>query len=438
MVKDKVVVGIDVGTAKIATLIASIPPEGQAHVIGVSTVASRGLRKGQIVDIEEATGAIISSLEAAERMAGYQVNNAFISIGGGHIQSQNSRGVVAVSEPNREISLSDIQRVIDAAKAVSLPSSREIIHVLPRQFTVDSQDGIKDPIGMTGVRLEVDTHIVTGGVTALRNLEKCLSEVGVDVSGFVFAGIASSTAVLTETEKELGVVIIDIGSGTTDICVFVEGALSYSSVIPIGARNITNDLAIGLRLSLESAEKIKLFLGEEKKEITYPEESPAEKGIKMKKEKKDEDEIDLSTLHLPEEVNKVSKRTLIEGIIRPRLNEIFTMIGLDIKKSGFAGVTPAGIVVTGGGSRTVGLIEAAKRNLAMPVRIGMPTQVTGLIDEVINPSFATSVGLILYGSKNAQRVQSTPTFTRLASITKNLPIKGVAGKIANLVKSFLP
>lgn len=438
MTKDKVVVAIDVGTAKIATLIASIPPEGLAHIIGVSTLPSKGLRKGQIVDIEEATTAIIGSLEAAERMAGYQVNDAFVSIGGSHIQSQNSRGVVAVAEPNREITLSDIHRVIDAAKAVSLPSSREIIHVLPRQFTVDSQDGIKDPIGMTGVRLEVDTHIVTGGVTALRNLEKCLSEVGVDVSGFVFSGIASASAVLTETEKELGVVMVDIGSGTTDICVFVEGALSYSSVIPIGAKNITNDLAIGLRLSLESAEKIKLFLGERKKEPLLPEEVQIDKGMKVKKEKKDEDEINLSHLGIPEELTKISRRTLTEGIIRPRLNEIFSMVGMEIKKSGFPGLTPAGIVVTGGGSQTVGLVEAAKRNLSMPVRLGLPTQVTGLIDEIIHPGFATSIGLILYGAKNAERSETPATITRLSNFTKRIPIKGVAGKVVNLVKSFLP
>ena len=433
MPKERAVVGIDVGTANITTIIASVPEEGNPHVIGVSTVPSRGLRKGQIVDIEDATGAILSSLEASERMAGFQVKEAYVSIGGQHIQSQNSRGVVAVSAANREISLDDIHRVIDAAKAVSLPSSRQIIHVLPRQFTVDSQDGIKDPIGMTGVRLEVDTHIVSGGVTAIRNLEKCMSEVGVDVAGFVFGGLASSQAVITETEKELGVILVDIGAGTTDICIFVEGALAYSSVIPIGARNITNDLAIGLRVSLESAEKIKLYLGEKKKTIAYPE------NVKVSaKERANEDEMDLSELQLSEELSKVSKRTLIDGIIRPRLNEIFTMIGLEVKKSGFGTLTPAGIVVTGGGAQTIGLVDSAKRNLAMPVRIGSPTQMTGLVDEIVGPSFATGAGLISYGAKSMNEATSAPTLQRFSGAAKNLQFKGAAGKIVNLLKSFLP
>lgn len=435
MPKERAVVGIDVGTANITTIIASVPEEGNPHVIGVSTVPSKGLRKGQIVDIEDATVAILSSLEAAERMAGYQVKEAYVSIGGAHIQSQNSRGVVAVSAANREISFDDIHRVIDAAKAVSLPSSRQIIHVLPRQFTVDSQDGIKDPIGMTGVRLEVDTHIVSGGVTAIRNLEKCMSEVGVDVAGFVFGGLASSHAVITETEKELGVILADIGAGTTDICIFVEGALAYSSVIPIGARNITNDLAIGLRVSLESAERIKLFLGEKKKTMTYPEDI---KPTAKERAKENEDEMDLSHLQLSEELSKVSKRTLIDGIIRPRLNEIFTMIGIEVKKSGFGTLTPAGIVVTGGGAQTIGLVDSAKRNLAMPVRIGNPTDMTGLVDEIVGPSFATGAGLISYGSKSMNEAATPPTLQRFSGVAKNLQVKGAAGKIINLLKSFLP
>ncbi len=435
MAKDRAVVGIDVGTSKIATLIATIPTEGPAHIIGVSTVPSRGLRKGQIVDIEEATAAILSSLESAERMAGYQVTEGYVGLGGAHISSQNSRGVVAVADPDKEITVSDIQRVIDAAKAVSLPSSREIIHVLPRQFTVDSQDGIKDPVGMTGVRLEVDTHLITGGITAIRNLEKCLSEVGVNVVGFVFGGLASSTAVLTETEKELGVVLVDIGGGTTDICIFVEGALSYSTVIPIGARNITNDLAIGLRLSLESAEKIKIFLSQETKEMTYPLE--VEKKT-LKKEKKDDDQMDLSSLALTEGTTSVSRRTLVEGIIRPRLNEIFTMVAMEIKKSNFAGMTPAGLVITGGGARTINMVDAAKRSLAMPVRVGMPNGITGLIDEVIDPTFSSAVGLVLYGAKDVEIGHHTPTLERFGQMTKKIPIKGVVGKVVNLVKSFLP
>ena len=428
MARDKVLVGIDIGTNKIATLIGTSPPEGGVNIIGVSTVPSRGLRKGQVVDIEEATGTISESLEAAERMAGYSVTGAYVSIGGNHIASQNSHGVVAVAEPEKEITAEDVNRVIEAAKAISLPSSREILHVLPRGFTVDSQEGIKDPIGMTGVRLEVDTHLITGGSTALRNLAKCVSEVGVDVEGLVFGGLASSEAVVTETEKELGVVAIDIGGGTTDICLYVEGSLAYSSVIPIGAKNITNDLAIGLRVSLESAEKIKLALGVKPKEVATVEE----------KEEKNEDEIDLSHLELTEEVRKVSRKTLIEGIIKPRLNEIFTMVGLEIKKSGFAGLTPGGIVLAGGGAQTVGAVEAAKRNLAMPVRIGIPVNVTGLVDEILTPSFATAIGLLFYGTRSAATGEKKLFFASFGRFIEKIPVKSAAGRVVELIKSFLP
>lgn len=430
MARDKVLVGIDVGTSKIATLIGTAPAgsesSGNLNVIGVSTVQSRGLRKGQVVDIEEATAAITESLEAAERMAGYSVSAAYVSVGGNHITSQNSHGVVAVAEPDKEITAQDVERVIEAAKAVSLPSSREILHVLPRGFVVDSQEGIKDPVGMTGVRLEVDTHLVTGGSTALRNLAKCVSEVGVDVEGLVFSGLASSVAVLSETEKELGTILIDIGGGTTDVCLYVEGSIAYSAVIPIGAKNITNDLAIGLRVSLESAEKIKLLLSERPREIVTAE----------GKEKRDEDELDLSGLGLTEDVRKVSRKTLIEGIIRPRLNEIFTMVALEIKKSGFAGLTPGGAVLGGGGAQTVGSVEAAKRNLAMPVRIGIPTNIAGLIDEIMTPSFAAGIGLLHYGAKSSTREErKLPSFGHMFD---RIPVKGVFGKIVDLFKSFLP
>lgn len=432
MARDKVIVGIDVGTSKIATLIGTTPSAGGTekgvNIIGVATVLSRGLRKGQVVDIEEATLAITESLEAAERMAGYSVSSAFVSVGGNHIASQNSHGVVAVAEPEKEITTLDVERVIEAAKAVSLPSSREILHVLPRGFIVDSQEGIKDPVGMTGVRLEVDTHLITGGSTALRNLAKCVSEVGVDVEGLVFGGLASSEAVVTETEKELGVVLIDIGGGTTDVCCYVEGSLAYSSVIPIGAKNITSDLAIGLRVSLESAEKIKLALGERPKEVATTEE----------KEKKDEDELDLSYLGLTEEVHKLSRKTLIEGIIKPRLNEIFTMVSLEVKKSGFAGLTPGGVVLAGGGALTVGSVEVAKRNLAMPVRIGIPMNVSGLVDEILIPPFATAIGLLLYGAKTEGSREGKISLASFSRFFGKIPVKGTAGKIIDLIKSFLP
>ncbi|GIW61598.1 MAG: cell division protein FtsA [Patescibacteria group bacterium] len=424
----KIVVGIDVGTYKIVTVIAKV--DEVVNVLGVSEVKSAGIRKGQIVDIEEAVNAINASLEAAERMAGYSVSHIFASIGGSQIESQNSRGVVAVSTPQGEITQSDLIRVIDAAKAISLPSTREIIHVLPRNYIVDGQEGIKDPIGMSGVRLEVDTHIITANSIAVRNLDKAFSEVGVDVDGYVFNGYASSLSVLSETERELGVVLVDIGAGTTDISIYTEGSVAYSSVLAIGARHITNDLAIGLRISLESAEKIKLFLSQQaNKRIVRPEID------EEKKETKTSDEIDLSALNLPEEVRKVSYKTLVDGIIRPRLNEIFTMVGIEIKKSGYGGQTPAGLVITGGGALTVGIKDAAKRMLAMPVRIGMPTDMKGIIDEIQNPAYATVVGLLMYGAKNDVRHSSTPFGFSMPKIGGS---NQMLRKILEIIKSFIP
>lgn len=424
----RIVVGIDIGTSKIATIVARI--DDFTNVLGISEVVSQGIRKGQIVDIVEAVASINTSLEAAERMAGYSASHVIASVGGSHIESLNSKGVVAVANPQGEITESDVARVIDAARAVSLPSSREIIHVLPRTYTVDGQEGIKDPIGMTGIRLEVDTHIISSTSTAIRNLEKALSEVGVDIDAVVYNGYASSLATLSDTEKELGVVLVDIGAGTTDISVYVEGSVAYSSVLAVGARHITNDLAIGLRISLESAEKIKLFLSNPEKQIAKtPDENDGGKG-------KSSDEIDLSMLHLPEEINKVSKKTLVEGIIRPRLNEIFTFIGLEIKKSGFAGQTPSGLVVTGGGASTVGAVDSAKRILAMPVRIGAPSGLKGIIDEIQSPNFSTVVGLAKYGSS----VEAREGLPFGISIPKIPILKGnkMAKKAVDLIKSFIP
>ena len=331
----KIAVGIDIGTSKIVTLIAKIDEEGIVNILGVSEVKSSGIKKGQIVDIEDAVVAVNALLEAAERMAGYSVSHVCASVGGSHIQSQNSKGVVAVSSQDAEITENDLLRVIDAARAISIPSSREILHVLPRNYTVDGQEGIKDPIGMTGVRLEVDTHIISGTDTSIRNERKALTEVGVDVDAMVFSGYASALAVLSETEKELGVVLVDIGAGTTDIAIYVDGSIAYSSVLPIGARHITNDLAIGLRISLESAEKIKLFLSKPQKRMLTHEDLLGHDT----REKRAPDEVDLSSLGLPEDIRKVSQKTLIDGIIRPRLNEIFTVVGMELKKSGWGGQT---------------------------------------------------------------------------------------------------
>ena len=431
MTEGKTVVGIDIGTYKIVTVIAKV--DEYVNVLGISETRSAGIKKGQIVDIEDAVAAINSSLEAAERMAGHNANHVVASIGGSQIESQNSRGVVAVSNPSREIADSDLMRVIDAAKAISLPSTRDIIHVLPRNYIVDGQEGIKDPIGMTGIRLEVDTHIITANSVSIRNLDKAFSEVGIDVDSYVFSGLASSMAVLTDTEKELGVVCVDIGAGTTDISIYTDGSVSYSSTLAIGARHITNDLAIGLRISIESAEKIKLYLSQNNpKKLIKPED------ITDKKDTKNSDEIDLTELNLPEELKKISYKTLVDGIIRPRLNEIFTMVGIEIKKSGFVGLIPAGIVVTGGGAQTVGLREAAKRTLAMPVRIGMLINIKGIIDEIQSPAFASVIGLVMYGMKNSSTEKKDLPFGLSMPKISGGSSKKLLGKLLNLLKSFIP
>jgi len=433
----RIIAGIDIGSSKITTIIASVPETGHLNIKGVATNQSRGIRKGQIVDIEDAVKSVVVSLEAAERMAGYSIASAFFSVGGSHISSQNSHGVVAVAEPNKEITPEDVNRAVDAARAVSLPGTREILHILPREFIVDSQEGIKDPIGMTGVRLEVNTHLITAGSTSLKNLEKCASLVGIDVDGFVFSGLAASQAILTETEKELGVVLVDLGAGCMDICIFIDGALSYSSVLPIGARNITNDLAIGLRISLESAEKIKLQLNQKNILPAFPE---MVEGISKKEKQKDAslDEINLSSLNLPEGVTKVSRKTLIDGIIKPRLNEMFTMVGLEIKKSGFGGLTPAGIVICGGGAETLGVVESARRNLAMQVRLGNPQNLSGLIDEIINPAYGTAAGLVLYGAKSGIVSKEKFSIGKFSKYVEKVPVQGVVKKVVDLIKSFLP
>jgi len=435
MPKPQIIAGVDIGSSKIVTIIASSisdSEEERVRVIGVASTPSKGIRKGQIVNIEETTTSLLECVEAAERMAGYNINRALVAISGPHIASSNSRGVVAVAEPEAEINKDDIKRVIEAAQALSLPASREIIHVIPRYFTVDGQEGIKDPAGMSGVRLEVETHIVTGSSTAIKNLTRSISEIGVDAQSLVVSGLAAAESVLTETEKELGVVLVDIGGGVTDMVIYVEGSPFYTSVLPIGAKNVTNDLAIGLRLSLESAEKIKIALSTKKEKETEDEDQ--DEG---EEKAKNADEIDLTDLGIIEETKTISRKTLVEGIIKPRLNEIFTMVGLEIKKSGASGLTPAGVVLCGGGAQTVGIVDSAKRVLAMPVRVGQPNSLTGLVDDIQTPEYAVATGLVLYKAKEVSETSLFP-LGRFGKSLQKIPGKGVAGKFIDLIKSFLP
>ena len=435
MARGNIYAGIDIGTCKVTTILVSEEEEtGKLRVVGVAIEESRGIRKSQVVDIEEAIEAITSSVEAAERMAGFSITHAYVSIGGSHIQSQNSKGVVAVANPGEEIVADDVSRVIEAARAVSLPSSREILHVIPRDFIVDSQGGIKDPLSMTGVRLEVDSHIITGSSTAIRNLVKCVSEIGINVTGLVFSGLAASEAVLTDTEKELGVCLLDIGGGSTNLSVFIEGALSYSGVLPVGAKHITNDLAIGLRVNLEEAEKIKLALS------NHPQEEL------LKDPGKDSDVIDLSKFGISRDLVKPSYKTLVEGIIRPRLNEIYSMVGEELKKSGLLAATPAGVVLSGGGALTIKADDACKRTLSLPVRISGISQedisnikLSGLIDDIGTPRFAVSKGLIFYAvTQNGTSVSSRLSLPKFGEIIHKFPGRGLLGKGIDFIKSFLP
>lgn len=423
MNKPRNIAAIDLGSSKVATIIAQVSMddlsfEKSVNVVGVASVESKGIKKGQIVNIEESVEAVISSIEAAERMAGYNLDTAYIALSGGHIQSQNSHGVVAVSNPNSEIVESDVDRVIDAASAISLPASREIVHVLPREYIVDGESGVKDPIGMSGVRLEVETHVVTASSAAIKNLTKALGEAGVKSDDLVFSGLASAQATLSETEKELGCVLIDIGAGTTSIAAFIDGSLAYSGVIPIGAKNVTNDIAIGLRVSLETAEKIKLFLSADKRD------------------KDEKDELDLDALGITD-IKKISKKTLTEGIVRPRLNEIFTMVRLELERERLINRIPSGAIITGGGAKTVGVVDSAKRMLALPVRVGLPKGVKGLIDDVIDPIFSGAVGLLMYGSKDDVE-EASGGFKMPAKLKLPKANLGFASKIVDAIKDLLP
>lgn len=433
MPKDKIICGIDVGSSKIATLIASVDESGKISLIGVSSTPSKGVKKTQVVDIDEAVGAITESVEASERMAGYSISSAFVSLGGPQIESVNQHAVVAVSEPEEEIKESDIRRVNDAARAIPLPSSREILYVIPRTFTVDGQEGIKDPIGMTGVRLETETHIITGSTTSMRNLVKCVSQVGIEVSELVFSGIASALSVLSDTEKELGVVLVDIGGETTDVVIFIDGSVAYSSVIPIGARHITSDMAVGLRVSLESAEKIKLSLGKLQKSPALADKFDLDNKAAQSNKKKEEEAIDINALGIEEDVQKISRKAVVDGIIKPRLQEIFKYVGKEIKKSGFGTQIPSGLVICGGGGLTIGVLEQAKYVLGFPARIGTIEGLSGLVEEIDSPSYAAAAGLILYGA-----LQGSSREMRLPVLSTNLPLKGMIQKGIDLVKSFLP
>lgn len=407
---NRIITAIDIGSTKIATVIASLSDDKTPSVIGVSSYPSRGIKKGVVVNIEDAMSAIIDSLEAAERMAGITSKFVIISINGKHITSTNNRGVVAVAQ--EEIGKEDVKRVIESAKTVSIPQSRVMLHVIPREFIVDAQGDIKDPEGMTGTRLEVDTHIISATASAKQNLEKCLLPVGLDIENVVFAGWASSLSTLTPTERELGVMLLDIGGGTTTITTFVEDAITYSASIPIGGSNLTSDLAIGLRVSLEDAEKIKLNAEDlmrnsaksrpvsemtKKREKLLNSLTGEDEVVKKKDVKKNSDSIDVSFL----EINGVTtiSRKMFEEIIEARLSEIFDVVVKQVEESGNIAKLPAGVVITGGTSLVPGITNIAKEVFGIPARIGYPTGLSGLVDEISSPAYSTVQGLITYSKQ---------------------------------------
>lgn len=416
---DNLICGIDIGSSKIATVVGMASEEvNELKIIGFNATTARGVRKGLVVDIKEATEAVEDSVEKAERMAGHKISRAYVAVGGPHISSLNSHGIVAVSNPQGEINEDDVARVIEAAKAISLSSTRRIIEVIPRDYIVDGQPGIKNPIGMSGVRLEVETHIITASSTNLKNQERILSDLGIENQGFVFSGLASAEAVLTNTEKELGIVLVDIGGGKIDLSIYVDGALSYSSSIPIGARHISNDIAVGLRVSLDSAEKIKIFLS------------------KSLNGKKKASQINLNELDLPENLTEVSLKTLVDGIVAPRLEEIFKLIFDEIEKSGFGQQIPSGLVITGGGALTIGMLETGKRVVGLPIRLGFPEKVSGLVDEIMDPQYSTTVGLLLYGQKDS--FVDKDNFKNFGKILKDFKLGSSISSLKNFIKQFIP
>lgn len=371
-------VGLDIGTSKVVAIVGEVAPQGGIEVIGIGSHPSRGLKKGVVVNIESTVQSIQRAIEEAELMSGCEIRSVYAGIAGGHIRSLNSHGIVAIRD--NEVNHTDVERVIDAARAVAIPADQKILHILPQEFIIDGQEGIKEPVGMSGVRLEARVHMVTGAVSAAQNIVKCVRRCGLEVDDVILQQLASSYAVLTEDEKDLGVCLCDIGGGTTDIAVFAHGAIHHSAVIPIAGDQVTNDIAIALRTPTHHAEDLKIKYACALTQLANPEE----------------------TIEVPSVGERPPRRlvrqTLAE-VVEPRYEELFSLVLAELKRSGFESVIAAGIVLTGGGAKMDGAIELAEEVFNMPVRLGTPQYVSGLIDVVRNPIYATGVGLLLFGSE---------------------------------------
>ena len=374
----KMIVGLDIGTSKVVAIVGAITQEGVLEIVGIGSHPSRGLKKGVVVNIESTVQSIQRAIEEAELMAGCQIHSVYAGIAGNHIRSLNSHGIVAIRD--REVYQLDLERVIDAAQAVAIPADQKVLHILPQEYVIDTQEGIKEPLGMSGVRLEAKVHLVTCAVNASQNIEKCIRRCGLEVEDIILEQLASSYAVLTDDERELGVCLVDIGGGTTDIAIFTEGAIRHTGVIPIAGDQVTNDIAMALRTPTQNAEEIKI-----KYACALTQLAGADETIKVPSVG-DRPPRDLS-------------RQALAEVVEPRYDELFTLVQAELRRSGFEDMIAAGIVLTGGTSKMEGVVELAEEIFHTPVRIGSPQDVNGLTDIVRNPIYSTGVGLLQYGLK---------------------------------------
>jgi cell division protein FtsA len=403
MAGEERIVGLDIGTTKIATIIAEIDGSEKPKIVGIGTSPSEGLKRGVVINLEKTVESIASAVEDAEMVAGVKVDSVFCGIAGDHIRSINSRGVIAVSRSDHEITSTDVEKVIEAAKTVALPMDREIIHVLPQEFTVDDQSGIKDPVGMIGVRLETEVHIVTGAVTAAQNIYRSVKKAGLEIQDLVLQPLASSHALLSPDEEELGVALIDLGGGTTDFAIFFDGSIRHTGVVGLGGKNVTNDIAIGLRTPVDQAEEIKKVYGSALSSLVASDEMievPAVGGGE------------------PKQIS----RNVLAAIIEPRLEEILSLTMQEMKKSNYFDLLATGIVLTGGGSLMEGVAQLTEKIFDVPVRTGKPQGINGLEERAKSPIYATGVGLILYGweqmkeGKSRGRLKGKGWFQKMKNI----------------------
>jgi cell division protein FtsA len=408
--REAVLVGIDVGTSKVCALIGEVGRDGGLTIVGKGVVPSAGLKKAVVVNIEQTVRSIAGAVEHSERSSGYQIDRAFVGVGGQHVESQNSRGAVAVSGHHREVTREDILRATEVARAVTIPSNREVLHVLPRGFIVDGQEGVKDPLGMSAIRLEIETHIVTASATAVRNLAKCVQSANVKIDELVAASLASAESVLSETERELGVAVVDIGAGTIDMALFLDGQAYKTAVLPVGGNNVTNDVAIGLKTSLQVAEELKIQHG----------------SCDLSTVRADEM---ISVSMLGEPAGRTVSRMDICQIIEARMRETFELLRAEIRMAG-EGMLPAGVVLTGGSAQLGGAAALGREVLDMPVRVAGPTDVGGLTDNILNPAYSTAIGLLLWGARSLEGSD--------ASRYESAPVGGAAGRFRDALRHLFP